>query len=92
MIQFDHPKATKNGKIKKRENFENFFHIFLRFCDSRYYNKSYVDALWQWRRVKTSTETIGQSLQKEFLDAVFIGRNQIWEYGNFSVRKLIFTL
>ena len=26
-----------------------------------------MDALWQWRRVKTSTETIGQSLQKEFL-------------------------
>ena len=29
--------------------------------------KAYVDALWQWRRVKTSTDTVGQSLEKEFL-------------------------
>lgn len=29
--------------------------------------KAYIDALWQWRRVKTSTDTVGQSLEKEFL-------------------------
>ena len=23
--------------------------------------------MWQWRRVKTSTDTVGQSLEKEFL-------------------------
>ena len=35
--------------------------------DSRQCNRKYVDALWQWRRVKTSTDSVGQSLQKEFL-------------------------
>ena len=39
----------------------------LRVRDSRQCNRKYVDALWQWRRVKTSTDSVGQSLQKEFL-------------------------
>ena len=34
---------------------------------SRSHNRKYIDALWQWRRVKTSTDSVGQSLQKEFL-------------------------
>ena len=39
----------------------------FRVRDSRQCNRKYVDALWQWRRVKTSTDSVGQSLQKEFL-------------------------
>ena len=35
--------------------------------ESRSLNRRFVDALWQWRRVKTSTDSVGQSLQKEFL-------------------------
>ncbi|CAG5080528.1 Oidioi.mRNA.OKI2018_I69.PAR.g9631.t1.cds [Oikopleura dioica] len=40
---------------------------FTKYRLRRHAHKSYVDALWQWRRVKTSTETVGQSLEKEFL-------------------------
>jgi len=38
-----------------------------RFRDGRNYNRGFVNALWQWRKVKTSTDTVGQSLEKEFL-------------------------
>ena len=39
----------------------------FRFRGGRSVYKAYIDALWQWRRVKTSTDTVGQSLEKEFL-------------------------
>ena len=42
------------------------FSLF-RIASGRGVYKAYVDALWQWRRVKTSTDTVGQSLEKEFL-------------------------
>jgi hypothetical protein len=35
--------------------------------DGRNFNRGYINALWQWRKVKTSTDTVGQSLEKEFL-------------------------
>jgi len=38
-----------------------------RIRDGRNYNRGFINALWQWRKVKTSTDTVGQSLEKEFL-------------------------
>ena len=45
----------------------NFRFSLFRIASGRGVYKAYVDALWQWRRVKTSTDTVGQSLEKEFL-------------------------
>ena len=39
----------------------------FRIRDGRNYNRGFINALWQWRKVKTSTDTVGQSLEKEFL-------------------------
>ena len=60
----------------------------FRVRDSRQCNRKYVDALWQWRRVKTSTDSVGQSLQKEFLidDTGSISSN--WSPGGARERFL----
>jgi hypothetical protein len=71
--QKDRDNEPRNG-ISRRMTFTKYFfnlkcirQIENRYRLRRHAHKSYVDALWQWRRVKTSTETVGQSLEKEFL-------------------------
>ena len=53
--------ARKNGMIVL------IFSSIFKARETRTLNRRFVDALWQWRRVKTSTDSVGQSLQKEFL-------------------------
>ena len=33
----------------------------------RAYTNRFADALWRWRKVKTQTDTVGTSIEKEFL-------------------------
>ena len=35
--------------------------------DGRNYSNGYLNALWQWRKVKTATDSVVQSLEKQFL-------------------------
>ena len=53
--------ARKNGMLVL------IFSSIFKARETRTLNRRFVDALWQWRRVKTSTDSVGQSLQKEFL-------------------------
>ena len=35
--------------------------------DGTNHSNSYLEALWQWRKVKTATDSVVQSLEKQFL-------------------------